>query len=239
MEGFSSIDIFDTKGTEYLFVIGYLLILIIFWQVANKPIITTKQIQKVLGSLSINLLRIPQGIFYNKNHTWVHLEESGAAKVGLDDFLLHVTGEVELSNLKNPGQMIEKGDLLTMIDQGGKQLKVYSPISGKILNTNSLVKEDNEILNEDPYDDGWIYKIKPSSWVKETESYFLAEEAIDWSTKELNRFKDFLAGDPMRRYSSEPSMILLQDGGEIRENVLSELPNEVWEKFQEEFLDFS
>jgi len=239
MEGFSSIDIFDTKGTEYLFVIGYLLILIIFWQVANKPIITTKQIQKVLGSLSINLLRIPQGIFYNKNHTWVHLEESGAAKVGLDDFLLHVTGEVELSNLKNPGQMIEKGDLLTMIDKGGKQLKVYSPISGKILNTNSLVKEDNEILNEDPYDDGWIYKIKPSSWVKETESYFLAEEAIDWSTKELNRFKDFLAGDPMRRYSSEPSMILLQDGGEIRENVLSELPNEVWEKFQEEFLDFS
>lgn len=239
MEGFSSIDIFDTKGTEYLFVIGYLLILIIFWQVANKPIITTKQIQKVLGSLSINLLRIPQGIFYNKNHTWAHLEESGAAKVGLDDFLLHVTGEVELSNLKNPGQMIEKGDLLTMIDQGGKQLKVYSPISGKILNTNSLVKEDNEILNKDPYDDGWIYKIKPTSWVKETESYFLAEEAIDWSTKELNRFKDFLAGDPMRSYSSEPSMILLQDGGEIRENVLSELPNEVWEKFQEEFLEFS
>ena len=239
MEGFSSIDIFDTKGTEYLFVIGYLLILIIFWQVANKPIITTKQIQKVLGSLSINLLRIPQGIFYNKNHTWVHLEESGAAKVGLDDFLLHVTGEVELSNLKNPGQMIEKGDLLTMIDQGGKQLKVYSPISGKILNTNSKINEDNEILNEDPYDDAWIYKIKPSSWVKETESYFLAEEAIDWSTKELNRFKDFLAGDPMRRYSSEPSMILLQDGGEIRENVLSELPNEVWEKFQEEFLEFS
>jgi glycine cleavage system H protein len=41
----------------------------------------------------------------------------------------------------------------------------------------------------------------------------------------------------MRKYSSEPSMVLLQDGGEIRENVLSELPDEVWEDFQEEFLN--
>ncbi len=238
MENFTRVDIYDTKGLEYLFVIAYLLIFIIFWKIAKNPQLI-KQIKQAISTISANILRIPQGIFFSRFHTWTHLEESGAAKVGLDDFLLHVTGKVELSHLKNPGQMIEKGDLLTMIDQGGKQLKVYSPISGKILNTNSKINEDNEILNEDPYDDAWIYKIKPSSWVKETESYFLAEEAIDWSTKELNRFKDFLAGDPMRRYSSEPSMILLQDGGEIRENVLSELPNEVWEKFQEEFLEFS
>jgi len=238
MENFTRVDIYDTKGLEYLFVIAYLLIFIIFWKIAKNPQII-KQIKQAISTISANILRIPQGIFFSRFHTWTHLEESGAAKVGLDDFLLHVTGKVELSHLKNPGQVIEKGDLLTMIDQGGKQLKVYSPISGKILNTNSLINDDNEILNKDPYDDGWIYKIKPSSWVKETKSYFLAEEAIDWSTKELNRFKDFLAGDPMRRYSTEPSMILLQDGGEIRENVLSELPNEVWEKFQEEFLEFS
>lgn len=238
MENFTRVDIYDTKGLEYLFVIAYLLIFIIFWNIAKNPQII-KQIKEAISTISANILRIPQGIFFSRFHTWTHLEESGAAKVGLDDFLIHIAGKVELTHLKNPGHVIEKGDLLTMIDQGGKQLKIYSPISGKIVNTNSLIKEDNEILNKDPYDDGWIYKIKPSNWVKETKSYFLAEDAIDWSTKELNRFKDFLAGDPMRRYSSEPSMILLQDGGEIRENVLSELPNEVWEKFQEEFLEFS
>jgi glycine cleavage system H protein len=65
----------------------------------------------------------------------------------------------------------------------------------------------------------------------------LAEKATEWSKKEFVRFKDFLSGGAMAKYSSEPSMVLLQDGGEIRENVLSELPDEVWEDFQEEFLN--
>ena len=193
----------------------------------------------MFSTLSANVLRIPQGLFYNKNHTWTHLEESGAAKVGLDDFLQHITGEVKFTNLKNPGEIINKGDLLSEIDQDGKYLKVFSPISGTILNTNSILKENPEILNEDPYDKGWVYKIKPSNWIAETNSYYLADEAINWSNKELERFKDFLSGSPMRQYSSEPSMILLQDGGELRDNILSELPNEVWKDFQSEFLDFT
>ena len=239
MEGFSSIDIFDTKGAEYLFVIGYLLILIFFWKVSNKQIKVSKQFQKVLNNLSVNLLRIPQGLFYNKNHTWAHSEVSGAAKVGLDDFLQHITGEVKYINLKNPGELINKGDLLTEIDQNGKHLRVFSPISGEILSTNAKLNKAPQILNEEPHDNGWIYKIKPSNWVTETKSYFLAEEAINWTKNELTRFKDFLSGDPMESYSSEPSMIILQDGGEIIENVLSELPEEVWVNFQKEFLDFS
>lgn len=237
MEGFSSVDIFDTKGIEYLFVIGYLVILIIFWKVSGKQVKLVKQIQKVLSNLSANILRIPQGLFYNKNHTWAHLEESGTARVGLDDFLQHITGEVKFNNLKNPGEIINKGDLLSEIDQNGKQLKTFSPISGKILDTNSMLNENPEIFNEDPYKKGWIYKIEPSSWKVDTNSYFLAEEATDWSTKELERFKDFLSGGSMRKYSSEPSMILLQDGGELRDNILSELPDEVWKDFQIEFLN--
>ncbi len=237
MEGFSRVDIFDTKGIEYLFVIGYLLTLIILWKVSGKQI--SKQIQKVLGNISANILRIPQGLFYNKNHTWAHLEESGAAKVGLDDFLQHLTGKVEFTKLKTPGEIINKGDLLTEIDKDGKHLRIFSPISGKILHTNSMLYENPEILNEDPYQKGWVYKIQPSSWKAETNSYYFAEDAINWSTKELERFKDFLMGGQMRKFSSEPSMILLQDGGELRDNILSELPNDIWKDFQIEFLDFN
>jgi len=239
MESFNRVDIFDTKGIEYLFVIGYLLFLIIFWNIATKHERITKQIRKVWTNLSAGFLRIPQGLFYNRHHTWTHLEESGVAKVGLDDFLQHITGEVTFTQLKNPGDIINKGDLLTQIDQEGKHLKVFSPISGTITDANLILNNNPEILNEDPYKKGWIYKIKPSNWRKETSSYFLAEEATSWSTKEIERFKDFLTGGPMREYSSEPSMVLLQDGGEIRDNILSELPDEVWKDFQEEFLNFT
>ena len=237
MEGFSIVDIYDTKGMEYIFVISYLLLLIVFWKVASNPQRAYQKIREVVSILSAKILRIPQGIYFNKNHTWTHLGESGAAKVGMDDFLQHVIGNIRLTNLKNPGESIKKGELLAAIKQDGKILKVYSPISGEVLETNSTLTENPEIINSDPYDHGWICQIKPSNWVKETHTYYLADKATEWSKKEFVRFKDFLSRGAMRRFSAEPSMVLLQDGGEIRENVLSELPDEVWEDFQKEFLN--
>ena len=106
-----------------------------------------------------------------------------------------------------------------------------------MLETNEILAENPEVINADPYDEGWVYQIKPSNWRKETSSFMLAEKATEWSDKELTRLKDFLSMGAMRKYSSEPAMMMLQDGGEIRDHVLSELPDEVWEDFQEEFLN--
>jgi glycine cleavage system H protein len=235
MDGYSYTNIFETKGIEYLIIIAFLIMLIPFWILLNKQVKISKQIQKVLGNLSANILRIPQGLFYSKNHTWAHLLESGIAKVGLDDLLLHITGEVKFGKLRNPGDVVNKGDLLTVIDQNGKQLEIFSPISGKILHTNTLLKENPELLNVDPYNKGWIYKIRPTNWIKDTYNYHLAEDATDWSAKELERYKDFLAVT-MDKYSPETARIILQDGGEIIDHSLSELPGEIWQDFQKEFL---
>ena len=237
MEGFSLVDIYDTKGTEYLFVIGYLLILIIFWRLMRNPGKVLSQIKDAVSMLSVKILNIPQGIYFNKNHTWTHLGESGAAKVGVDDFLQHVIGDLQLSGLKDPGDPIKKGELLAQIEQDGKQLKVFSPISGVVLETNDLLLESPEVMNADPYDKGWLYQVKPSNWMKETSSCLIAEKATEWADKEITRFKDFLSLGAMKKYSSEPAMAMLQDGGEIRDNVLSELPDEVWKDFQKEFLE--
>ena len=238
MESYSGLSIFDTKGTEYLLVIGYLLVLIIFWKISNKQIKLNVLAPKMLSNLSPKILNIPQGLFYNKAHTWAHLEKSGIATIGMDDFLQHVTGRVDFVKLKKPGEIINKGDLLTEIDQGSKRLRIFSPVSGKIMDTNSLLYGQPEVVNEDPYEKGWVYKIKPTNWVAETKSYYFAEEAIKWATKEVDRFKEFLVNKPVDNNSVEPSLILLQDGGELRDNILSELSGEIWIDFQREFLDF-
>jgi glycine cleavage system H protein len=163
------------------------------------------------------------------------MEKSGTAKVGLDDLLLHITGEVKFGNLKNPGETITRGEVMTEVDQQNKQLRIFSPVSGKIIATNSLLKENPDLLNQDPYGNGWIYKIKPSNWMEEVKSYYFAEEATKWSSNELERFKDFLAIST-KNYSPETSMIILQDGGELCDHTLSSLPNEIWRDFESEFL---
>jgi glycine cleavage system H protein len=136
MDGFTYSNMFDTKGIEYLAIIAFLILLIPFWIVLNKQAKLAKRIKHALGVLSANILRIPQGLFYSKNHTWTHLERSGSARVGLDDLLVHITGEMNFRNLRDPGQTITKGELLAEFEQEGKRLRIFSPISGKILNFN-------------------------------------------------------------------------------------------------------
>ena len=236
MENIGAIDIFDTKGTEYLFVIGYLLVLIVFWKFASRPVKLAGQIKNVLGIFTPNMMKVPQGLFFSKNHTWTHLEKSGIANVGLDDLLSHITGEISFNNIKAPGEIVHKGELLTEIGHDGKVLKISSPISGEVVDVNPMLEQEEGLLNEDPYGNGWICQIKPDNWVAETKSYYLAGEASSWAKKELERFKDFIAVS-MQKHSPHMSNVVLQDGGELRDNTLANLPDGVWKDFQESFLE--
>ncbi len=236
MDGFNYNNIFETKGIEYLVTVVFFAVLIPFWIVLNRQGKNIKRIQQSLGALTPNSLKIPQGLFFTRFHTWTHLERSGLAKVGLDDLLVRITGEVKLNRILEPGEKIEKGDFLAEIVQNEKLLKIYSPISGEIIEANYLLTNNSEIITEDPYTKGWIYKMKPNNWISETQSYLLAEDATTYSKHELNRFKDFLART-MKTYSPDSAMIIMQDGGEIMDHSLSSMNDLVWKDFQDEFLN--
>ncbi|MCK9411130.1 MAG: glycine cleavage system protein H [Prolixibacteraceae bacterium] len=235
MEGFTYHNIFDTKGVEYLAIIAFFAILIPFWIILNRQVRATKQLQRKLGILTASMLKIPQGIFFSTNHMWTHLDSKGIAKVGADDLLLHLTGEVKFSKLRKPGEIVQKEDMLAVVSHNGKQLRIVTPISGEIIAVNALLQQNPEMLNDDPYQKGWMYKIKPSRWIAETSKCYIAEEATGWSVKELERFKDFLATS-VQRYAPEPTNVILQDGGELIDQPLSALPEDVWKDFEHSFL---
>jgi glycine cleavage system H protein len=236
MDGFSYHNIFDTKGLEYLVIIAFLLLLIPFWMILNKNLKIVEHIRKAAGVLTANILRIPQGLFYSRNHTWAYMGKSGIASIGLDDLLLHITGEVNVRHLKNKDDIIRKGDLIAEVSRQGKSLNIFSPVSGKILEANSALHHNHELPNKDPYGEGWLYNLKPSNWVEEIPSCFLSEDATNWLKNELDRYKDFVAIN-IGKYSAASSFAVLQDGGEIADNSLSALPDGMWNDFQKEFLD--
>jgi len=234
MDAFNYNNIFETKGIEYLVVIAFLVLLIPFWITLNKKAKITGLKQKGPGILSAMKLKIPQGIYYSRNHTWAYLKMSGIARVGLDDFLLHLTGDIHFKDLKNRGEKIKKGDLMAEINHRGKTLRIFSPVSGEILSMNPLLTENPESISGDPYLKGWMYEVRPSRWTAEINSYYLAEDATNWLGKEMERFKDFLSG--WNGLNSE-SRLVLQDGGELTDHTLSDLPVEVWQNFQDDFLN--
>ena len=81
-------------------------------------------------------MNIPKGIYFDKTHTWAFLEENGVVRVGIDDFLQHITGKITRIKMKDPGKKVKKGDQILSIVQNGKQLNLYAPVSGTIVEQN-------------------------------------------------------------------------------------------------------
>lgn len=236
MDAFSYTDIFDTKGIEYLVVIGFLLVVVPIWIWLNKPVHAGSGLARTVRGLSEAVLRIPLGLYYNRNHTWAFLEKNGTAKIGLDDMLLHMTGGVSVDFLKKEGEKVSRGEPVAKITSEGRELKIASPVSGQISRLNEEVAAQSGLVNTDPYGKGWLYRLKPAQWKEEVQDCRLDKDAVEWTKQELVRCKDFLVNASASAASGDPQMVL-QAGGELTDFPLAEMPPEVWIKFQQEFLD--
>jgi len=180
-----------------------------------------------------HLVKVPKGLYFDTTHTWTFMEESGHVKIGIDDFLTNITGNLTNIKMKNPGEKIKKGDILLTLIQKGKQLNIYSPVTGTIKSQNIILTEKSSLLNSSPYSDGWVYLIEPTIWLREIQFMNMAEKHFEWLKNEFSRFKDFLA-NAMKANTIE---YVLQDGGQLKVNILEEFGPKVWEDFQTNFID--
>ncbi|MFV0592406.1 MAG: glycine cleavage system protein H [Draconibacterium sp.] len=238
MEGFTYTNLFDTKGIEYIIVIIFLLLLIPFWLIINRKSETVQQFQQSIRVLTANLLRIPKGLFYSRSHTWLFLEKSGQAKIGLDDFLQNVLGEITVQPLKSTGDTVQKGDVIALVEQGEKQLHIHSPLSGEIAGFNELALANSGAPRTDKLEEAWLYTIVPANWKKETSNFLLGTEAIQWFSDEITRLLDFLTVN-LARQAGVSAVVAFQEGGELEANPLSKLDADIWDGFQNEFLEQS
>ncbi len=232
MEQFVYSDIFDTKGIEYIIVIFFFMLIIPFWRMLNRPLKLKEAVGGAISAINLKALKIPQGLLFNRNHTWSHLEKSGVASVGMDDLLLHLTGGVELSYLKERQEKVKRGEAIARITQEGKELVITSPISGKIDRVHNSLENNSEAIMDDPYS-SWLYRIRPEKWQEETGDAMMADQASAWTRKELERFRDFLAETTSEASGSAP---VLQEGGELTGHPLREMNQDAWKGFQEKFL---
>ncbi|TSA31194.1 MAG: hypothetical protein D4R64_18575 [Porphyromonadaceae bacterium] len=188
---------------------------------------------KIFNEDSVNVLG---GLFYDKTHTWAYMEKSGVVRIGIDDFLQHITGLLTRIKMRNPGEKIKKGDQILSIIQNGKQLNINSPISGIIKSNNNLLSSNSSMVNSSPYSDGWVYMIEPTNWLREIQFLIMGKKYKEWLKIEFSRLKDFLAIS-LKPQSDAYAHSVFQEGGELTDGILADLGPEVWEDFQNHFID--
>ncbi len=96
---------------------------------------------------------------FTKEHEWVKVED-GVAAMGITDYAQHELGDVVYVELPAVGDSFAKGDAIGNIESVKAVSDVYAPVSGEIVETNENLEDKPESINQDPYGDGWIVKIK-------------------------------------------------------------------------------
>src|SRR5260221_1261986 len=107
------------------------------------------------------IMEAPPGLKYSKEHEWVATEES-VATIGITDHAQEQLGEIVYIELPSVGEKVSKDDPFGVVESVKAVSDIYAPVSGTVVEVNEDLPESPEVVNEDPYGDGWLIKVKVS-----------------------------------------------------------------------------
>lgn len=105
---------------------------------------------------------IPTNLKYLESHEWVRAEADGTVTVGISDHAQHALGDLVFVEVPEVGRSLNKGAAAAVVESVKAASDVYSPVSGEVVATNDKLSGSPELVNTDPYGDGWLFKLKPS-----------------------------------------------------------------------------
>ena len=101
-------------------------------------------------------MHIPENLKYTSDHEWV-LIESGRAKVGITDYAQDALGDVVFVDIPEVGKRVTVGETVTEVESTKSVSDIYAPLEGEIIEINQELDDSPELLNGDPYGEGWIF----------------------------------------------------------------------------------
>ena len=103
---------------------------------------------------------IPTDLRYSETHEWISQEEDGVVKVGISDHAQEQLGDVVFVELPEEGASFGQGDACAVVESVKAASDIYCPVSGEIVAVNEAVVDSPEIVNNDPYGDGWLFSVR-------------------------------------------------------------------------------
>jgi glycine cleavage system H protein len=102
----------------------------------------------------------PNDLKYTKSHEWIRVEGDGTVTVGITDHAQELLGDMVFVELPETGASFSSGEECAVVESVKAASDVYSPLSGEITAINEALADTPETINQDPFGDGWIFKLK-------------------------------------------------------------------------------
>jgi glycine cleavage system H protein len=106
---------------------------------------------------------IPTDLKYRESHEWVREEDGEGVVVGITDHAQAELGDMVFVELPEPGMSYTQGDACAVIESVKAASDIYAPLSGEVVEVNDALEDDPGMVNNDPYGDGWLFRMEPSN----------------------------------------------------------------------------
>ncbi|MDA9659661.1 glycine cleavage system protein GcvH [Pseudomonadota bacterium] len=105
---------------------------------------------------------IPGDLKFLSSHEWARVESDGTITIGISDHAQDLLGDIVFVELPEVGQSVNAENDTAIVESVKAASDIYSPLSGEVMEVNSLLEDQPEIINSSPYEDGWFFKLTPS-----------------------------------------------------------------------------
>ena len=108
-------------------------------------------------------MNFPEDVKYTKEHEWIKLTEGNIALIGITDFAQHELGDIVYVDIASVGKTLNKDEVFGTVEAVKTVSDLFLPVDGKVLEINPLLEKQPELVNTDPYGDGWMIKLGVSN----------------------------------------------------------------------------
>jgi len=115
------------------------------------------------------MTELPGDLLFTEEHEWLRREDDGSVTIGITDHAQSALGDLVYVELPEVGQELDSGGDMAVVESVKAASDVYSPIAGIVEAVNEELADDPEIINGDPYGNGWIVRLRPSESIDEDE----------------------------------------------------------------------
>ena len=170
--------------------------------------------------------------YYHFGHTWARVEYGGKVRIGIDDFALRLFGPQDEIQIPGLGATVEQNQPNAVLKRNGKEAPALSPINGKVVAVNHKVLGKTNLANEDPYGEGWLMVIQPTSLRNNLKNLFFGDESLAWIDDEFFRLQTILGSLTGEGFRYK----MAATGGDALSDIYGEIPEIGWDRLVKEFL---